>query len=204
MHLLGHDIKAYATGPANDTIKFINIPHWDFHWQDFYFFDHLKHLPTGYTIKGKAVYDNTDQNIHNPNSPPQTVSVGYNTTDEMFIIYFHYMNYLPGDENYDLATLMNASLEEYGNVSTIKTYPNPMGDHGLNIVFEGGFDPQIKVLVYDLTGTLVTTLTQADAINPSTIYWKGTNQNGAESTSGMYYLSINNKGKMSTTKIIKR
>ena len=204
MHLLGHDIKAYATGPANDTLKFINIPRWDFHWQDFYFFDHLKHLPTGYTIKGKGVYDNTDQNIHNPNTPPQTVYVGYNTTDEMFIIYFHYMYYLPGDENYDLATLMNASLEEYGNSSAIKSYPNPMGDNGLNIVFEGGFDPEIKVLVYDLKGTLVNTLSQEDAINPTTIFWKGDNQNGAESTAGMYYLSINNKGKMSTTKIIKR
>ena len=74
----------------------------------------------------------------------------------------------------------------------------------MNIVFEGGFDPEIKVLVYDLKGTLVNTLSQADAINPTTIFWKGNNQNGAESTAGMYYLSINNKGKMSTTKIIKR
>ena len=82
--------------------------------------------------------------------------MGYNTTDEMFIIYFHYMNYLPGDEN------------------------------------------------YDLKGTLVTTLSQADAVNPTTLFWKGNNQNGTESTAGMYYLSINNKGKMSTAKIIKR
>lgn len=37
MHLLGANIKAYAYKANQDTIKFVNIPKWDFHWQDFYF-----------------------------------------------------------------------------------------------------------------------------------------------------------------------
>ena len=59
MHLLGANIKAYAYKANQDTIKFVNIPNWDFHWQDFYFFRNLQKVATGYRIKGEAKYDNT-------------------------------------------------------------------------------------------------------------------------------------------------
>lgn len=38
MHLVGKDIKAYAFKPNLDTIHFVNVPKWNFMWQDFYFF----------------------------------------------------------------------------------------------------------------------------------------------------------------------
>ena len=99
MHLLGKTIKSYAITPTSDTIKFANIPHWDFHWQDFYFFKHMQKVPQGSKIKGVGVYDNTATNEHNPNNPPVMVTAGLNTNDEMFLVYFHYMLYQNGDEN---------------------------------------------------------------------------------------------------------
>ena len=44
MHLIGRSIKAYGLTPTNDTIKFIDIPKWDFHWQGFYNFKNDKKL----------------------------------------------------------------------------------------------------------------------------------------------------------------
>src|SRR6185436_13388896 len=38
MHLIGKSIMSYGVTPSNDTIPFINIPEWDFHWQGLYSF----------------------------------------------------------------------------------------------------------------------------------------------------------------------
>jgi hypothetical protein len=205
MHLLGESIKSYATGPANDTIKFINIPHWDFHWQDFYYFTHLKHLPAGYTIKGEAVYDNTAQNIHNPNSPPQTVNYGYNTTDEMFIIYFHYMLYQAGDENYDLEALTSSSLAEYpiGNIGSVICYPNPMSSNGTIISLEETIDTKSMIYIYDGKGNLIRKLNFSNLHDATSVFWDGANENNAQVSPGIYYVSAKANDKMMAGKLIK-
>ena len=59
----------------------------------------MKKIYAGSTIKSIAYYDNTSANLHNPNTPPQTICAGFNTTDEMFVIYYLFTDYLPGDEN---------------------------------------------------------------------------------------------------------
>lgn len=206
MHLLGKSIKSYATGSANDTIKFINIPKWDFHWQDFYYFTQLKHLPAGYTIKGEAVYDNTAQNPHNPNSPPQTVSIGLNTTDEMFIIYFHYMLYQAGDENYDLNALMSASLAEYpiGDIGQVICYPNPMAENGSIISLNEIIDANALIYIYDVKGTLVRRLNHANKSDSKSVFWDGANENNVQVSGGLYYVSAKANNKIMAGKLIKR
>ena len=107
MHLLGSSIISYAITPQNDTIKLINIPHWDFEWQDFYYFKNLIKIPAGSTVFSKATYDNTTNNPHNPNFPPQTVCGGLNTTDEMFIVSLQVTPYISGDENISIEDLLS-------------------------------------------------------------------------------------------------
>ena len=99
MHLIGHSISSWAISPASDTIPFISIPNWDFHWQGMYSFPRVLHLTTGTTIYSTAFYDNTSNNPDNPNNPPQLVTLGEATTDEMMLIYFAYTYYFPGDES---------------------------------------------------------------------------------------------------------
>ena len=100
MHLVAKSIHAYALKPVtNDTIRFVKIHDWDFHWQDNYVFPNTVKIPNGTTFKATAVYDNTSNNPHNPNNPPQNVSAGEATTDEMMLVFFAYMNYQNGDEN---------------------------------------------------------------------------------------------------------
>jgi len=110
MHLVGESIESYALTPQNDTIPFVRIPHWDFEWQDFYWFEYMKKIPFGSEMYARGIYDNTSNNSHNPNSPPQNITAGLNTSDEMFLVYFHYMVYQPGDEFINVDSLTTAFL----------------------------------------------------------------------------------------------
>jgi hypothetical protein len=100
MHLIGKSIRSWANLPlTNDTVRFVNIPDWDFNWQDNYVFPNAIKIPTGSTLKATAVYDNTGSNPNQPSSPPINVGAGEGTFDEMMIVFFAYTPYLNGDEN---------------------------------------------------------------------------------------------------------
>lgn len=103
-HLIGVSWEVFATSPNNqDTIPLISIPSWDFNWQGFFTFPTLTKIPAGYTLHGIASYDNTSANPFNPNVPPQNVTFGEGTTDEMFFVFFDYVLYEDGDELISLA-----------------------------------------------------------------------------------------------------
>lgn len=102
-HLIGKSWEVFATSPNNqDTIPLIAIPDWDFNWQGFFTFPTLTKIPQGYTLHGIATYDNTMNNPFNPNSPPQNVTFGEGTEDEMFFVFFDYVLYEVGDESIEL------------------------------------------------------------------------------------------------------
>ena len=98
-HLLCQQMKAFAVLPNNDTINLIDIPNWDFHWQGLYDFRKPIFLPTGTVLHGEATYDNTTNNEENPNDPPQLVTLGEATTDEMMLFYFAYTYGFATDTN---------------------------------------------------------------------------------------------------------
>lgn len=101
MHLIGKTFLTYAVKNSApfDTIRFVRINDWDFHWQDNYVFQNALKVPNGYTLRATAFYDNTSNNANNPNVPPQNVSAGEATTDEMMMVFFSYLPYQTGDEN---------------------------------------------------------------------------------------------------------
>lgn len=189
MHLLGRSIKSYAIDPVGDTVKFANIPHYDFEWQDFYFFKNLVKMPQGSTMYAEGTYDNTVNNPHNPNSPPQTVYPGLNTSDEMFLTYFHYMLYQPGDENYDLESMMSVGLDEFQAEDNLNwnAFPNPTnGNLNIHFNFETP-DNIISINVYDLSGKLVTSLAKNNKVSNSASYiWDTTTD---KTQAGIYILS---------------
>jgi hypothetical protein len=105
MHLLGQEFKAFALTEKGDTIRIVHIPKWDFKWQNFY--KPLKPIiiPAGATVYALGTFDNTVNNPHNPNNPPQVV-IGRNgsmrTSDEMFQLILTFMLYQKGDEELKL------------------------------------------------------------------------------------------------------
>ena len=130
MHLIGTTIKSYGVHPAGDTDKFIQIPKWDFHWQGFYSFPKIKHIPAGTDLRADATYDNTPANPENPSSPPQNVIAGENTTDEMMLVYLVYAAYMPGDENIIIDSAVALSTQEqftnyYHGQQLLDVCPNP-------------------------------------------------------------------------------
>lgn len=100
MHMVGRSIKSFATTTTpNDTVRFVDVPDWDFHWQMNYLFPNAVKLNNNSTLRATAYYDNTTNNLNNPNSPPQNVTAGEGTGDEMMMVFFAYMPYQTGDEN---------------------------------------------------------------------------------------------------------
>jgi hypothetical protein len=99
MHMLGKSIRAWGNLPvSNDTVQLINIPEWDFHWQGNYVFPNSVLIPNGTTLKAEAIYDNTSSNPSNPSSPPQLVTFGEGTYDEMMLVFFAYLPYQLNDQ----------------------------------------------------------------------------------------------------------
>ena len=206
MHLLGKNIRAYAVTPANDTVKFADIPHWDFHWQDFYFFKHLQKVPTGSVMKGEATYDNTVNNEHNPSDPPVWVFAGESTTDEMFLVYFHFLQYQQGDELIDLESLLSLGMQELISDDEWKIYPVPFTESISIKPNQLKTGDLVSLAIYDYQGRLVRTICEKQTIQAAFggFEWDGLSDEGSEAKAGTYFISMNCNGSKSSHPIIKQ
>ncbi len=201
MHLLGKNIKSYSVAGA-DTTKLISIPKWDFHWQGFYAFPRLIHVPAFASLHADAFYDNTTANPENPNSPPQTVTAGENTTDEMMLVYFIFTLYQPGDENIitDSAVALNTpslSSSYYHGQQLLNSYPNPASEE---LVVKCFFDAPDNATVdmTDLNGRVVRQLMMGGNINKGYNTFK---YSVADIPPGNYLLRMRTSQKILTDKI---
>ncbi|MBK7885923.1 MAG: hypothetical protein IPJ86_01050 [Bacteroidetes bacterium] len=162
MHLIGRSIKSWAVTLLNDTIPFIDIPAWNFMWQGNYQFRQPLRIPALSSFHGEAFYDNTVNNPLNPSIPPQDVSQGEATTDEMMLIYFYFLTYQPGDENIiiDTSTVINTynncnfvtDVAEVRKELSVNFYPNPASGKVIVDLPPGGVD---DIRMVDMSGRLV-------------------------------------------------
>jgi len=127
MHKIGRSYKVYTTNTqGTDTVGYINIPDWDFHWQGFYMFQKPQKFALNEKIWGEVLYDNTTNNPDNPSNPPVTVFAGEQTTDEMMITFLAYTPYQAGDENIILdSTILANTINVELPLNTTLLYPNP-------------------------------------------------------------------------------
>ncbi|MEQ1857747.1 MAG: tetratricopeptide repeat protein [Longimicrobiales bacterium] len=82
-HYLGDTIQAWADAPTGERIWLLEIPQWDFDWQDEYRFLAPVALPAGSTLHMRYTFDNSADNPRNPANPPVRVSYGPRSVDEM-------------------------------------------------------------------------------------------------------------------------
>lgn len=82
-HLLCKDMKVTATLPDGKIQPMIWIKNWDWNWQGAYPYAKPVRLPKGTRLDMVYTYDNSADNPHNPNNPPQWVRFGEQTKDEM-------------------------------------------------------------------------------------------------------------------------
>ena len=83
MHLLGKSVKMTVTPPGGRPEVLIDIPDWDYNWQENYFLKEPLRLKAGTRFDIEAVYDNSAANPNNPHDPPVDVRFGEQTDDEM-------------------------------------------------------------------------------------------------------------------------
>ena len=86
MHYRGKKIAYDAVYPDGRSEVLLNVPTYDFDWQREYRFAIPKRLPAGTVIRLRGAWDNSAENLSNPN-PKATVRFGEQTDDEMFIGY---------------------------------------------------------------------------------------------------------------------
>ena len=88
MHLLGREIRMDKVSATGVRTPMIRIDDWDFDWQSFYNYVEPVPFAADDRLEVLAVYDNSENNPRNPNSPPIPVGWGERTTDEMCIVFF--------------------------------------------------------------------------------------------------------------------
>jgi peroxiredoxin len=87
MHLRGKSFRYEAVYPDGTNEVVLNVPRWDFNWQNRYILAEPKRLPAGTLLRCSAVYDNSAGNPVNPD-PNVTVHSGPQSWDEMFNGYY--------------------------------------------------------------------------------------------------------------------
>ncbi|MFP6762161.1 MAG: redoxin domain-containing protein [Planctomycetaceae bacterium] len=87
MHLRGKAFRYEVRYPSGESEILLDVPRYDFNWQTAYQLAKPKILPQGAYLQCVAHYDNSAENIHNPD-PSVTVRWGDQTWEEMMIGYF--------------------------------------------------------------------------------------------------------------------
>ncbi len=96
-HYLGKRVQGYALLPDGTRKELILIKDWDFNWQGEFRYARPVLLPKGATLVMNWTYDNSAENIRNPNHPPRRVRHGSQTTDEMGELWFQVLPRNPNE-----------------------------------------------------------------------------------------------------------
>ena len=208
-HLLGKSWEVYGVNFfGGDTVPMIKIPHWDFHWQGFYFFKHIQKLPSFYRIKASCVYDNTANNIHNPNTPPQQVCAGLNTSDEMMIVYFHYLLYQSGDELIDMDSILQiptsvGPARDPLTAARLTPYPNP-ANGPMTLDYYLPKSAMVELDVLDVEGRVVRHIWSGrQAAGQYHSRWDGMGDGGRGLGAGVYVVRMRYGDAVVTGRVVK-
>ncbi len=89
MHVRGKSFTYQAIFPDGRIETLLDVPRYDFHWQNRYELAEPRRLPAGTTLRCVAHFDNSPNNPANPN-PSATVLAGQQSWDEMFNGYYDF------------------------------------------------------------------------------------------------------------------
>jgi hypothetical protein len=163
-HQICTEILNYAYHPLTlDTIPLIKIDKWDFEHQEYYYYKNMVKLPASYILHSDHTYENTSQNHHNPQNPPQLITVGWYSDDEMLFDGFQYIDYQPGDENFNIDSILKndpllntIGITETGFAIASSVHPNPMEERSvIEFSSQSGNWKSFTLEVYNLSGQKV-------------------------------------------------
>ncbi len=120
-HYLGRIIDGWADLPDGTHQPLIRINHWDLNWQAVYRYENPVFLPEGSVIRMRFTYDNSTDNVRNPNNPPKRVRAGNRSSDEMGHLW---VQVLPRGGAPDRIVLQEALTR-----SRLRKYPEEFSSH---------------------------------------------------------------------------
>lgn len=82
-HYLAKLMEGYATLPDGTRKWLVRISDWDLNWQGVFRLREPLFLPKGTVVSMRYHYDNSADNVRNPNRPPKRVVAGNEATAEM-------------------------------------------------------------------------------------------------------------------------
>ena len=81
-HVRGKSFRMEVDYPSGEHEVLLDVPRYDFNWQLWYELAEPKRLPKGSVLRSTAVYDNSSDNVFNPD-PTSDVTYGDQTWNEM-------------------------------------------------------------------------------------------------------------------------
>lgn len=124
-HYLGKDLQAFATLPDGTSGRLIWIKDWDPNWQAVYRYVRPVFLPAGTIVSMRFTYDNSSDNIRNPNNPPRRVVGGNQSTDEMAHLWLQFLPRQAVVQGEDARLILQKALMEHD----LEKYPNDYVAH---------------------------------------------------------------------------
>src|SRR5438067_2142450 len=112
-HYLGKDLQALATLPDGSTKTLIHIPQWNLNWQAVYRYADPVPLPKGTTISMRYTYDNSVENLANPNDPPRRVVAGNRSSDEMAHLWLQVLPHVSSNADFDPRMLLQEAMARH-------------------------------------------------------------------------------------------
>jgi hypothetical protein len=109
MHLRGKSFKYEAQYPDGTTEVLLDVPKYDFNWQIRYMLKEPKLMPKGSRLITTAYFDNSAENLANPD-PTKTVTFGDQTWEEM--MFGFYTSIDPKEDLLKKKELANARAEK--------------------------------------------------------------------------------------------
>ncbi len=90
MHVRGKSFRYELLHPDGSTELLLDVPRYDFNWQLWYNLKEPKVMPKGSRLICTAQFDNSEDNLANPD-PSQEVTWGEQTWDEMMFGFYSYI-----------------------------------------------------------------------------------------------------------------
>jgi len=97
MHYRGKSMTTVAVYPNGQREILMNVPHYDFRWQETYFLKHQVVLPKGTKLVTTAYFDNSFNNPQNPD-PSKAIRWGEPSDEEMMGFWLQFADPKPVDE----------------------------------------------------------------------------------------------------------